>query len=591
MAEPEETTVPLILAIGSIPVDITSSPPTCQETSSPFIDYTYTASSTPQIVSISPSHTTPGSLIELTLSGLSDVTSENVFLFGGTVPLTCTAYDPAVISTTLNTTNAAIGNTYTETITTVQCTLPSDILAGNYRTLLNVAGRGWASAVLEDTSIEIRPQIDSAPHISSISLRGGVSITLQTSGLLPSSITETRVLIGNTPCAMQSVSDNGELTCLTQAAVDDGYSSLITQNSPIGYWTLQADITSGESDGSWSYRNWGSAGSLANAVIVGDVVNRQEGISGNDVTNQAASFDSSHLVVPAVEEFSMPAGFASEFWLKLDQNDPNYRIVFSSTSYQEEVARGYVVLMNPCNQVEFWIGTGDSSSQSSADLFGSAEQVLIPECYLISDISECSSSCTGQLTIDESTDLPQGTWHVIRSEQIDWMQWTHVYFDWTVTSNRSNLYQEWSSEDCTIDNLCNGTQTLSVNGFTTIAGTNFLRATNAPIEIGSSSNTVDNSLNTNVLPFDGKLDEIAFYSRPLIQSDIDARMAYGSSEEQPIWLSIEGLDGVGTGAVPNVEYPEWNPAFTNEMVVDWDNVQNGEYSLDTSTALRFEWTG
>lgn len=525
------------------------------------------------------------------MSGLSDTASDNLFLFGGNLPLTCTADDLGILSTTLNTTNVGVGNTYIETVTVVQCTLPNDILPGKYRTLLHVSGRGWASAVLEDTSIEIRPRIDSSPHISSISLRGGVPITLQTTGLLPSSIADTRVVIGNTPCQIQSISANGELTCLTQAAVDDGYSSIVHQNLPVGYWTLQADLPRGESDGIWSFRNWGSLGNLANAVTFGDVVNGQEGISGNAVTDQAASFDDSHLRVPALEEFSMPAGFAAEFWLKSNVNVQNYRIVFSSTSYEDEIARGYAVLLNPCSQIEFWTATDEtftpSSASGSASGFASGS-ALMPQCELINDISECSSSCTGQLTIADSAVLPQGVWNVIRSESFDWMEWVHVYFDWTVTADRRDLYEESSSEDCTLDNLCNGTQTLSVNGFSITASTNFVRATNVPIEIGGSSSI---GLVPNVSPFDGKLDEIAFYSRPLSQSDIDSRVFYGVSTEQPIWLSVEGVDGIGTGAVPNVEYPEWNPIFTNEMVVDWDNVQDGDYSLDSSTALRFEWTG
>ncbi len=587
MAEPDDSRVPLTLTIGSIPVDLSVSP-VCQETSSSFTDYVYTASSTPRIVAVSPAHATPGSLIELSLSGLSDIASDNVFLFGGHIRLTCTEYDPAFLSTTLNATNTATGSTYTEAVTIIQCRLPNDILPGNYRTLLHVSGRGWSNAVLEDTSIEIRPRIDSSPQIQSISLRGGVPITLQTSGLLPSSISSTRVLVGNTPCVVQSISDDGELTCLTQAAVDDGYSSLIDQNTPVGYWTLQTDLPGGETDGSWSFMNKGSIGNLADAVIVGAVVDRQEGISGNAFTDQAASFDDAYLVVPPLESFSMPAGFSTELWLKSNQNVQNYHIVLSSTSYEAGIAQGYVVMLNPCNQIEFWIATGEIVSQSSADSSGSA---LVPGCELISHISECSSSCTEQLTIAESTGLPQGVWHVIRSEQFDWMEWAHVYFEWTVTADHSDLYDEWSNEDCTIDNTCGGTQTLSVNGMSITASTNFLHARNVPVEIGGSSNTGSNTLGTNVSPFNGKIDEIAFYSRPLSQSDVDSRVFYGSSNEQPVWIFVEGVDGIGTGAVPNVEYPPQNVAFVNEIVLDWDNVQNGDYILNSSTALRFEWNG
>ncbi len=524
---------------------------------------------------------------------------DNILVFGGTTSITFTSYNPASLSTshsTPTTSSTSTGVIYMDSVSTVQCTLPDDIQSGNYRTVLHVAGRGWGNAVLEDTTVEIRPRIDGSPQISSISLRGGVPIILQTSGLVPSLITNTRVLIGNTPCRVQSISNSGELTCLTGAAVDDGYSSVINQNSPLGYWTLQADLPRGETDGLWSFRNWGSVGSSADATLVGEVETRREGISGNAVTDQAASFESSHFVVPALQEFSRPSGFAAEFWLTSEQDTENYRILFKSSRYEDGIARGYVVMMNRCNQVEFWIATGETSVQNSGDSSGSsgsAGSARVPECEVIADVSDCSSACTGLLTVADSSDLPQGVWHVIRSEQTDWTNWAHVYFGWTVENDRSELYDIWSDEDCTIDSLCSGTQTLSVNGYSTTVITHFLRATDTPIEIGGSG-IVDIGiipLSGDLSSFDGELDEIAFYSRPISQADIDARVHFGTSEEQPIWIMVEGVDGIGNGAVPNVKYPEFRMEFASEMQLDWDIVRNGDYVLDSSTALRFEWTG
>ncbi len=550
-------------------------------------------------MSVFPSKASPGDSIELSISGLSDMADDNILVFGGNTPIACTSHNPATVSTsysTPTTSSTSTGVTYMDTASVVQCTLPDDILPGNYRTVLHVAGRGWGNAVLDDTTIEITPRIDSSPQILSISLRGGVPIILQTSGLVPSSITNTRVLIGNTPCIVQSISNSGELTCLTQAAVDDGYSSVINQNSPLGYWTLQADLPRGETDGGWSFRNWGSVGSLADATLVGEVQTRREGISGNVVTNQAASFESSHLVVPALQEFSRHSGFAAEFWLMSEQDTENYRIIVKSFSYEDSVARGYVVLINRCNQVEFWIATGETSAQNSGDFSGSAGSAgsaFVPECEVIDDASDCSSTCTGLLTIADSSDLPQGVWHVIRSEQSDWTTWAHVYFGWTVENDQRELYDIWSEEDCTIYNLCSGMQTLSVNGYSTTVITNFLRATDTPIEIGGSG-VIDMGiipLSGHLSSFEGELDEIAFYSRPISQADIDARVHFGTSEEQPIWITVEGVDGIGNGAVPNVKYPEFRMEFASEMQLDWDIVRNGDYVLDSSTALRFEWTG
>ena len=310
------------------------------------------------------------------------------------------------------------------TPTTIQCTLPSNIRPGYYRTILHVAGQGWASAVLEDTTVKVTPRIDSSPHINSISLRGEIPLTFSTTGLLPSSITNTRVLIGNTPCIVQSIASDGALTCLSQAAQDDGYSSLIQRSRPLGYWSLQADLSNDEVDGDVSFSNGGSVGSLADALVVGGVETRQEGISGNSATDQAAFFESSYLVVSSEERFTRPVGFAAEFWLKSDQLSDKYRIVFSSASYHDNIARGYVVLINPCNQLEFWVAVGpedqgSAKGQSSGHSSGysSGQGLLGPDdmCEVISDVSMCSFSCLGPLTVPDTSTLPRGPWHVIRS--------------------------------------------------------------------------------------------------------------------------------------------------------------------------------
>ena len=544
-------------------------------------------------MSTSPSRASPGEAVNFTLVGLSQQSIDNMLIFGGRSPLACHYVDPPLVSTMLvmPDTSISIQGVFDNTPTTVECTLPTNVHPGKYRTVLHVAGQGWASAVLADTTVEVTPRIDSSPQVSSISLRGGIPLTFSTTGLIPSSITNTRVLIGNTPCIVQTITESGELTCLSQAAVDDGYSSLIQQSRPLAYWSLQADLSNGEVDGIVLFRNGGSIGRSADAVVAGTVLTGQEGISGNSVTDQAAYFESSYLVIPSEERLTRPADFAAEFWFKSDQNSDEYRIVFSSASYHNNIARGYIVLINPCNQLEFWVATEpeDQGSGSSGQGVGlgsgqSSGQGLFPEydCGVILDVSVCSSSCTGSLTISEASTLPRGTWHVIRSELSDWSDWTYVYFGWEV---------EEEHNDCTVNNRCGGTQTLAINDDLTTTSTTFMHSLDTPIEVGGTSILPMGVPLGELTPFSGYLDEIAFYSKALSTEDIQNRVHFGSTEDQPIWLTVEGVNGIGTGVVPNVKYPEWNMAFTDEVSIDWNSVRDGSHVLGNSTALRFEWTG
>lgn len=560
--------------------------------------------STPVLISTSPDHAAPGDTIEVTVTGISDMSDDNTLIFGGMTPLSCSSLSPMLLSsanTVPDTSMAATLRSYTDTVSTVQCTLSPDMMPGRYRTLMHVAGRGWASAVLDVTTIEIKPKIENLLQVSVSSLRGGLPLIIETAGLISSSLTNTRVIIGNTPCPVQSISPVGELTCTIQAAVDDGYSSVIGRDSPLAYWSLQADYyrSNGsylEADGEITYRSGGSLNYRADAIIFGEVESRQEGISGNSFTDQAVFFESSYVAAPGLREFASPAGFSAEFWLRSDSQEESYRIIFSSSSYQDDTSRGYVVMLNPCNQIEFWIASG----RSLHDPIGSGSGGDITDCDIITNTLYCSQLCNGIVTIQESRNqnsLPSGIWHVTRDGHSDWSNWQHVYFSWEIENDGidvDSLRPNLSEEDCFESNLCTGVQTLAVNAIFTRADTTYLRSPDTQIEIGGTSSLPVGSTNTMqglLSPFVGFLDEVVLYGKPLSRAQVEARVHYGTSEDQPIWLTVEGVDGIGRGAVPNVEYPEWDVGFSDELVLEWDNVLDGSYVMDNSTAFRFEWTG
>lgn len=596
----EDISSSLSIRINSVSIDLSAFSITCEQTSLSFSGYTYSIASTPILISTSPSFATPGDSIELTIIGISESSDDNTLIFGGRTPLPCVSVYPMALSATNIapvTTNAAAFPNYNDSVSTLQCTLSVDIAPGKFRTLLHVSGRGWASAHLEDTSLEIRPRITTSPTILSSSLRGGDVLVFSTVGLLPSSITMASVSVGNTPCPVQSISLSGELTCKTQPAVDDGYSSLITRDSPLAYWTLQNDYhrSNGlflESEGEGTFRSGGTLGYQADATVVGEVEGQHEGISGNSITDQAAFFEASYLVVSGLRNFSNPTGFSAEFWLRTESIDEKYRILFKSSTFQDGISQGYIVLLNPCNKVEFWVATGISLETAAMGGFS--------DCDVITNTFDCSQLCRGVMVVEESSNqysLPSGVWHILRDNLTDWSNWRHVYFSWEVDDDSVDLdllRSSWSDADCSQENLCNGTQALAVHGVFTTSSTVYLRSINTDIEMGGVSILpVDTTtaMEGGLSPFVGFLDEIVIYRQPLSIAQVEDRLLYGNGEHQPVWVTVEGVDGIGTGSVPDIEYPEWNVDFTNEIFVDWDNVLDGSQVLDNATALRFQWTG
>ena len=460
----------------------------------------------------------------------------------------------------------------------VQCVVPN-MSPGVYRAILHVAGRGWGHGSLETSVIQIHPRIDVISENSG-SLRGGTSLTIQTTGISSSDIAKTQVFVGNTPCSLQSISGEGQLVCTTQASRDDGYSSIIDRDLPLAYWSLQADYyrSNGSylnSDGDQWFRSGGILGVRANASISGTVMTRQSGISGNAATDQAVFFQTSYIQTPVLSEFSNATGFAMDLWIKVPQAREYYQVVVDSSEFANRIASGYLLVLNPCTQLEFWLATGIS-------LLNYAKNSSL-ECELIRNSSQCSQVCGGYLNIPEGNDLPAGVWNIIRAEYTNLSLWQYVHFGWVAED--SNGCHPRADQ-------CNGLQVLYMNNLPIQERTTYLPSLTTPISIGGSGSSQP-TLNSNQVfgPFVGYLDEVAFYSRPLHSKQVNVRVQYGTRESQPIWITVNGDDGVGQGNVPNIVYQAAERSFTNDSVVNWDAPQEIYLEIRESTSIRFEWTG
>ena len=586
-------TVSLHITINSIPLDLEGLTITCGDAASSFSQYSFSVSDTPVIRRVtSPPSTSRGDDIMISLQLISIQREDNVFTIG---VLPCGGTTPQSISTSLSEPDLSSPHTMgMYDSEQLSCTVPG-LEPGRYRTVLHVAGKGWAHASLDSTTLDIKGIVRSTPLDATGSLRGGIEVTIPTRGLSNSNVLNSRVTIGNTPCLIQTIGANGDLTCTTQPAVDDGYSSLVYNDEALAYWSLQADYfeLNGiyiSSDGGLVYRSGGTMGQDADATVLGEVLPGQAGISGNSLTDQCALFNASYIEAPSLGEFSHPAGFGVGLWMKTPDSRSHYRIVTTSTSFANGVSSGYLLLLNPCNELEFWVATGEQLSEFS----------FSNSCQVITNQSECSQPCTGPIAVPESATsgaLPAGVWHVIRSMQSDWSDWHFVSFGWEA-DDFASLVHSWraGSVDCTADNLCSGTQVLHVDStFVNSTTTTYLPSSNSPIQMGGTAElplgmtTASNS--SRLAPFAGYLDEVSFYGRPLSNAQVEMHHFYGSSEHQPIWIVTDAVDGIGMGVVPNVMYPERDSGFEEEMIVDWDMVQQSTLTVGNATAIQFQWNG
>lgn len=570
--ELEDVSASLMIGFGvtSVPLQLSATPITCSDTGNPLVSYTYSASSTPVLRSVGQNRVVPGGVITLELEGISSSQDDNLFSFGNS-NIGCSSSTPALLPATV-TSPSLSPNTGTYDNFTVQCTVPTSLSPGIYRPIMHVAGRGWGHASVDDTALYVHPRLTSSPSVSAGSVRGGLKIQVQTAGLSRSHVARTRVSIGNTPCKVEDIDSSGRLSCTTGQAVDDGYSSLVNTQQPLAYWPLQADYRNSDtglvqSTDLSSFRSFGSLSRRADVSVHGRVTTRQAGISGNDQTDQSIRFSTSaFLRAPVLPELELFGGFSVEFWMKVPAPSPQYRVLFNASSTCSGSPCGFLVILNPCDDVELWVG--GVSSNSSAD------------CPHIQDLaSQCGSTCVGM----HSTNVPQalpGQWQLLRSAGKNLSSWTHVYINWQA----SNLDPEGPAT---------GTLVLGVNeDFLSSQNATFFPAVGSPTELGGSSSLPlwSTSPRGGLAPFTGYLDEVAYYAHPLDAEQIRRHVTYGTSDLQPVWVSVGGVDGVGDGSPPDVQFPP--PAMeAREVVIDWEAARDLILSYNNSVTLILQWTG
>ena len=588
----------LTLKVNSM---VTNLPPslTCTQTSSPFDHYTFSVSHTPTLTVPPPTTWSAQDTNQARATGLAMVADSNLFTIGGKSCLmasfvSATLTEPDYSGPADSTLSYYAGAEF------IGCELGDNVEPGKYRPFLHVAGRGWA-LVTEEEVVEVVPAYGPDHSHLAGSLRGGLELAVSLRGLTEEDITKTRVEIGNTPCPVQRMDpDLEKIFCITQPARDDGYSSLVFEDGAVAYWSLQADYFDLDgrfvnSDGATSYRNHGSIGESIDAVVQGEVGSREEGISGNTVTDQAVLFNASYIEVPFHSYLAHPGGFGMGLWLKIPQasaspaENTNYRIIVDHASISDGIARGYLLLLNPCGQPEFWAASG-----LSLDTFTGSD-----DCLVIADsISQCTptpTACSGYSVVAQATnptDLPPGVWNIIRCSDCDLSGWSFIALGWEADEF------DGAEDSCTAESLCSGSQVFHYNNrFVDSLSSTHLPAVGTNLLIGGTERLPVGVVNhplwaeSQLASFTGHVDEVSVYVRPLSSGQVEVHYEYGSSDKQRIWIRVETVDGVGDGVIPDLVYAsEWTPDFSQVVEVDWDGASGEEMVVSEGVALRFTWS-
>ena len=559
---------------------------------SPNNQYTFSNTETPYVDSISPLTLRQGDALSINVNGISSVADDNVLTIGG---------KPCVTSSHTSTVKtmpdvALTTSTYTSGTITITCTVP-DVPPGRHRLLLHTAGRGWGFGAYNDTTVTVTTSVNSSLP-SSGSLRGGLIISVPFTGIPTNFISHTLITIGNTPCLLQEITSTstnpqtGNAVCLTQPSRDDGYSSLIKGTSLL-YWSLQSDFytADGQYTGSEtsSFRSYGSID--VNAVVKGMVTTRENGISGNQITDQSALFNRGYLAVQSPSEFARLQSFSFEAWLKVTPTSPSkYRPIVSSYGVDaSNIPYGFLLLLNPCNQLEYWLSEGLATTSTTP---------LSSDCSLISDTSACPSACTsGRIVYTTNStlqyQLPEGVWHVVTGGPVlvpSEQEWVHVVFGFEA----QNLTALNSADNCFTNSTadrCSGKQVLYVKNTRYDDDTVYRHVTDgASIEIGGTSIIPFSSDGSSQLGhFAGYLDEVAVYDHVLTSKEVNSHHHFGSSAEQPVTVTTDAL---GVGTVWNQDKTTWEPVFNSTgLTIDWDSASNATHNITDKEGVYFSWTG
>lgn len=563
--------------------------------------YSHLASETPVILSVSPSSAIQGSNIMVAVKGIIDSEEYNILTIGGKPCTTSSHTSTTEIEPVLE---LPVEGTYSYLDAIIDCTVP-DIYPGDYRVALHVAGRGWSYGEIENSVLSIRSSIHgndlSTPHGS---LGGGTLLRIPVTGLDHYFIGQTSVDIGNTPCLIQEIVNispnplHAEIVCKTTFPRDDGYSSLVSKNA-LCYWSLQYDFYdssnvkySTESTQSFSSDGKIVVNTLAN--IVGNVEQGHVGISGGLYTDQSAYFSSSYLRVESFEQYQALSTFSFEIWFKSPMSFSYNKYVVLASSYQNSggIARGFIITINPCNEIEYWLGTGEQIEDISDDSSGSSS-VSNSGQGDCDDMSSCETECRKGYIVQRvqselQFQMPVGVWRVLRSSSnIEFDEWNHVAFGFDAAINESsNQTSLQGTQILYINNELNEADDISYSHTDKsdlfFGGNEILHTNN--IEVSSQV--------SQLYPFTGYIDEICLYDYMLTEQDVKDHYHYGTTDEQPLWINTEYVDGVWKGMVPDMETTLVETAF-DELALDINlqEISDDSFFISKQKGIQIKWTG
>lgn len=468
----------------------------------------------------------------------------NTLTIGGKPCLLSTDARPSSVlsrdATTLNDTD--IGSKET-----LKCIVPKQP-PGMYRVVVHVGGRGWAFGYLWVSTLMY--QVAVSLNVSSGSIHGGTEVTIPGVGFHPGAALGNRVKFGNAICDVQSLTESddwgkgGSLTCITRKTLDDGYSVVVKEDVPLGYWELNDREMVGElGPVSLMAMNSGSLGPRGQGSFTGLVEVGVDGISGNHHTNRAVQFNDGWVTVPYVPELNSQSNVSGELWLKAEYIVSAYQFVLGSYS-RGTVAEGYVIWINPCGHVEFWLAVNAETSHNESTCGYFNEDATMNSSGSIgvagvgSNLNSCEQ-CNEIRTVSwqesEQSGLPAGVWSVVSGPEIG-NSWSHVVFSWSL--NESSLEPAV------------GSQLLYVVGqLVDSRETNFSRNLGSPLLFGGQPSL---GASTTLEQFAGVVDEVALYGQPLSEDAIARHFDYGMSDLQPVVLQYDMEDHRGIGTVPNV---------------------------------------
>ena len=499
--------------------------------------YLFSSCHTPQILSITPAVAGVRDEIFLQIEGMSSNPNENIILIGGHL---CG-------SSNGNITDADdIEGVITSSVASspldgsISCSLPQSLSPGIYWIEVYVQGIGYAYSVGNSSRITVTPFI-AETSVNVGSLRGRTEIMLSGRGFNVDPM-KNQIFVGNTPCIAQSIvlgsTTNDQLICRTLSALNDGYSSVVINDRVASYYSMQQH----------EYYLNGSYRRNTFPTYQGLVIAGQIGISGNDVTDQSALIEDGYLSIDD-DSISSQLGFSVEFWARAasssksfeDTYGNNYHIILEHYSPAEYGNMGYVILVNPCNQIEVWLGTGTTGEP--------------PSCNVTEGVANCSNPCSGVLQVSEDSGLPAGSWFTGAGPQwdVNTIDWTHFVITWSIADTvvaEEHLGLPSNELDYDLSTLgacnpngeiysCEGSLFIFANGQLIRKFDNVWYSDNAMgnLYIGGHPGTYSGQL----APFKGYLDEIGLYKHALTAEQVDQHYHYGTSGFQNVRLLTEGV--------------------------------------------------